>query len=176
MSQFSGKCDVYDSLIAIHEYTDDELKNIKFYIGESLTPLVINSRKDLIPYYPHLIGMSAHDNVARIATIHITEKSFVDIEEQERLNMYFKDIMREYNKCKRKKIDFDVEETVAKIAWITNKDIVREIAYRVQKNGKKATYDDLHIPIHEYYRKQLVEEMLLNGLDPKAWGYERFLE
>ena len=27
MSKFSGRCDVYDSFVMIHNYTDEELKN-----------------------------------------------------------------------------------------------------------------------------------------------------
>ena len=31
------------------------------------------------------------------------------------------------------------------------------------------------MPMRDYYRKELVEEMLENGLDPAEWGYGRFV-
>ena len=60
MSKYSGRCDVYDVFVMIRKYTDEELKNnVKVYVGDSETPLELNTQKDLIPYYPHLISCSS---------------------------------------------------------------------------------------------------------------------
>ena len=82
MSRFSGKCDVYSTLVDIHEYTDEELKNnIKIYLGDMDIPLPIESRKDLIPCYPHIVSSAGFNNTERSANIRITKDSFVDSEE-----------------------------------------------------------------------------------------------
>jgi len=175
MSRFSGKCDCYDSLVCISRYTEDELiNNVKIYVGNEEEPLHIESYKDLIPYYPYIIGSACYNNVERKAVIHLSSESFVDREEREFLESYFKDVLREYNRCKRNKVEFDVEATVDKVSWWTNKDIIREIASRVKQYGRKANTYGIHMPMHEIYRKELVKEMVANGLKPHEWGYERF--
>lgn len=181
MSKYSGKCDCYDSLIMIHNYTDEELaNNVKIYqgYGETRKQLNIKSRKDLIPYYGHLVSSAGHDNVERTASINITEESWVDMEERQTLEYKLKDVIRIYNRCKRKKIEFDVEETVKEVVWFGYAEKqTREIAKRVKEHGKKATIDGIHLDLHEHYRKDLVKEMLDNGLNPLNYGdYERFLK
>jgi hypothetical protein len=52
MSKYSGYKDVYDHY---GKCTDDELKEMTFWVGENPTPLRIESQKDLAPYYPNLI-------------------------------------------------------------------------------------------------------------------------
>ena len=107
MSLYSGKCDLYDSLIMIHNYTEDKIKNdVKIYVGNNKEPLKINDMKDLIPYYPHLICMSHYDNAEKKAVIYITDRSFVDIEEQESLEFKLKQVLKVYNRCKKKNIPF----------------------------------------------------------------------
>lgn len=176
MSRYSGKCDVYDCLVDIHRYTEDELKNnVEIYVGDSTTPLVINSWKDLIPYYPYIIGSSSHDNVTKKAVVYIGRESFVDREERERLEFYLRQVLKVYNRCKRKKVPFD-KEMALKEASISNynNETIREIVDRVAINGKKASVDGIHLQIHEYYRRELVDEMIKNGLNPADYGYERF--
>lgn len=179
MSIFSGKCDVYDTLVGIHEYTDEELKNnVDIYIGNVRTPLRIESKKDLIPYYPHLISVGSFDNEKRKSTIFITSKSHVDYEEEDILNWRLKDLLRIYNRCKRKKIEFNTDEAVKKITWNGwNEEAYKELAKRVKEYGKKATIDGIHLRMHERYRQELVGTMIKNGLDPSFYGdYERFVK
>lgn len=179
MSCYSGKADCYDYLIAINRYTDEELKNnVDIYIGDIKTPLKIQSRKDLIPCYPHLVTASFHDNESRKATIYISSESWVDREERDNLRFILKDILRIYNRCKRNKIEFDVEEAVKQVTWNGwNEDAYRELANRVAKSGKKATIDGIHLKMHEYYRQELVNCMIENGLNPCRYGdYERFVK
>lgn len=57
LSRYSGKCDLYDSLITIHGFTEEEIKtNVNIYVGANKDPLHIESIKDVIPYYPHLVS------------------------------------------------------------------------------------------------------------------------
>lgn len=173
MSQFSGKCDLYDTLIDIYGFENS--KNSKIYVGDSKIPLVINSQKDLIPYYPNLICTGAFNNITGEHVLHITKESYVDIEEKERLDMYLKSVLKIYNRCKRKKEVFDFEKATEQVSYYANKDIIKEIAYRVSINGKKANTDGIHLKSSDYYRQKLVDEMIKNGLDPKDFGYEDFV-
>lgn len=178
ISRYSGKCDVYDSFVMIHNYTDEELKNnAKVYLGKSDTPLKLENMKDLIPYYPHLISVGCYDNTERKSVIHITSKSFVDIEEQETLEYYLNRILTIYNRCKRKKIEFNVDDVVKEICWSDwNKEAITELVNRVKETGKKATIDGIHLTMHERYRRELVKEMIKNNIDPTKYGYGRFVE
>jgi hypothetical protein len=180
MSRYSGKCDVYDSVIMISKYTDEELAhNVTIYqgYGEDQKKLNISCRKDLIPYYAYLVSSACYNNVERKAVIHITRESFVDREERDSLEFKLKNVLRIYNRCKRKKTEFDVNATVEEVAWKGfDDDIYREIANRVKEHGKKANVDGIHLKMHEYYRKELVKEMIDNGINPLDYGdYARFM-
>lgn len=179
ISRFSGKCDCHDSLIAISKYTDEELKNnVDIYIGNIGTPLRIESQKNLIPYYAHLVSFAYHNSDEKKAIINITSESWVDMEERELLEFRLECLLRIYNRCKRKKIEFNVDEAIKEILWNNcwNEDAYRELANRVKENGKKATIDGIHLKNHEYYRQALVNEMLENGLNPCKYGdYRRFI-
>lgn len=176
MSKFSGKCDFYDSAIMIHQYTEEEFKNnVIIYVGNNPEPLKINSMKDLIPYYPYLVSMAAYNNVERKSVIHLCSESFVDQEEREILTWKLEHLIKIYNRCKRKKVEFDIDAAVKEVCCFGVDDYVRELAERVKEKGKKATIDGIHMPMRDYYRKELVEEMLENGLDPAEWGYGRFV-
>lgn len=177
MSKWSGKCDLADSL-EIHNYTLEELQNnIDIYVGNNLEPLHIERMEDLIPYYPYIVSCAYHNNAKRKAAIHLTSESWVDIEERNCLEWKLKHLLKIYNRCKRKKIEFDVEEALKEIVWNGwNEEPCREIANRVKEKGKKATVDGVHLKMHEYYRQELVDEMIKNGLNPVHFGYERFVK
>lgn len=172
MSRYSGKCDLADTI----SMQGKKILNAKIYIGYSNRPLQINDMKDLIPYYPYIIGSAWFDNVEGKSVIHLPSESWVDYEEKDNLTFYLKHLIRIYNRCKRKKIEFNVEEAIKEVRcgnW--NKDIITELAHRVKDSGKKATIDGLHLKMHEYYRRELVDEMLKNGLNPADYGYDRFV-
>lgn len=175
MSRFSGKCDVYDVLIGIHEYTLEELQNnVKIYVGNNSEPLKIEKMSDLIPYYPYIVASAGFDTAGRKSTIHLSSESFVDQEEREILNIYLKQVIKIYNRCKRKKIPFEVENVIDELeSW--NKDVVLEIARRVQEKGKNADIEGIHLKSRDYYRRELAKEMVENGLNPAEYGYERFV-
>lgn len=176
ISIYSGKCDFYDAFVEIHGYNDETLNNANIYVGKSTEPLAQKSMVDLIPYYPYIIAISAFDNEKKKSMIVLSSESFVDREEIDILTMYFEEVMKVYRRCKRKKIKFVAEEATNEISYLINKERILEIAKRVEKYGKKASIDGIHLPCSEYYRQNLVDEMLRNGLNPADYGYERFVK
>lgn len=109
-------------------------------------------------------------------SVYITRESFVDREERENLEFRLKELLRIYNRCKRKKIKFDIDEAVEEIVWNgCNEEAYKELAKRVAKSGKRATVDGIHLKMHERYRQELVNEMIKNCLNPADYGYERFV-
>lgn len=178
MSRYSGRCDCFDSLIEIHNYTLEELQNnVKLYVGKNEEPLHIEKMEDLIPYYGYIISCAYYNNAERKAIIRLTSESWVDIEERENLEWRLKDLLRIYNRCRRKKIEFNIEDALKEIVWNGyNEEPYRELTKRVKENGKKATIEGIHLRMHEIYRKELVDEMLRNDLNPAEYGYSRFVE
>ena len=196
MSKFCGKADFYDSLYISTESEEDafnKFNGTKLYIRQPLPndfnfedalknkinipetyykKVEYSSIKDLIPLYPHLISFSCGDVVC------LSLKSWVDIEERDILEWRLKHFLRVYNRCKRKKIEFNVEEALKEVVWNGyNEEPYRELANRVKEKGKKANINGIHLKIHERYRKDLVEEMLKHGLNPIEYGdYERFIK
>jgi hypothetical protein len=176
MSRWSGKCDFADTL-EVYKYTLEELQNnVKIYVGKHPESLHIEKMSDLIPYYPYLVGSAWYDNKDRKAVIHLTSESFVDREERETLEFYMKWILKIYNRCKRKKIEYNPIDAVKEICWNSwNREPVMELADRVKEHGKKASLEHIHLRMHEIYRNSLVNEMLDNGLNPADYGYGRFV-
>lgn len=178
ISCYSGKCDCYDSLVEIHKYTLEELQNsVKIYVGKNKEPLHIEKMSDLIPYYPYIVSSASYNNKKKDAVIHLTSESYVDTQEKELLNSYLKRILKIYNRCKRKKIEFDPEDVVREMCWSNwnwNSKEVSELANRVKENGKKTVIDGIHLDMYEFYRKELVNEMIRNNMNPSEYGYERF--
>lgn len=177
MSRYSGKCDCYDTLVMIHEYTEEELKNnVRIYVGWCAEPLHVEKASDLIPYYPYLVDGGSFSKDDRNAVIHLSSESFVDMEEQSVLEFYLQQILKIWKKCKRKKIAFQKESVLKEVClngW--NQSIYEELIERVDKYGKKAMIDGLHLKTHDYYREQLVDEMIKNDIDPAEYGYRRFI-
>ena len=79
MSKFSGKCDFYDE---IEIFGLDRILTAKVYIGDSDYPLSLKTYADCIPYFPHIITMSFYDKTTGRHIIRLSEKSWVDIEEE----------------------------------------------------------------------------------------------
>lgn len=204
MSMFSGKCDFYDHLW-VSAKTEEEAFNkfngTKLYIRQPLPKGVdftkelknginipdtyykkveYNSIKDLIPYYPHLISMACCGNTdSHNSIVFLSCESFVDEEERDTLEFYLKNLLRVYMRCKRKKIEFNVEEAVNEVCWSGyNKEQITEIANRVKESGKKANTNGIRLPFYEeFYRKTLVDEMIKHGINPCEYGdYERFVK
>ncbi len=175
MSRFSGKYDLCDALF---KYTDDELaENISIYIGRDAKRLSVSSRKDIVPYYPYLIICSSYDSRTKSQIIHLASESFVDREERESLKFYLSKFLTIYNYCKRKHEKFHVYAAVADICFFKNNiEVLTELANRVRVAGKKADVSGLRLNMYEFYRRELVAEMLKYGIDPAEYGYARFVE
>ena len=168
MSQFSGKCDFYDGFVAIHSDGNEEkvvenLKKLTLYVrGSDDREHIVNSDtiKDIVKYYPYLESIALYNKDDGFKIV-LSSDSFIDMEEKDHLNWYIEDVYKYWRKCKRRKIPFNVEDCVES-SW-RNSELVREIATRVAKDGKDAEFDDLHLPMHEHYRKRWFEEMVKAG-------------
>lgn len=143
----------------------------KVYVGDSLTPLQFESEKDMIPYYPYVVCLSASDG--EHTNMRLTSKSWVDIEEVDMLNLYLELFLKYLCKCKRKKVEYIVEEAVENVCWYYDEAFV-ELARRVAKYGKKATIDGLFLKGKDFYRQYLADEMVKHGLNLADYGLERF--
>ena len=201
MSKFSNKSDFCDHLWISAE-TEEEAFNkfngTKLYITQPFPDdfsweethqtnidipetyfkkIEYSSIKDLIPFYPYTIAMAFYSKNPYESMICLSSESFVDREEREILEYRLKRLITIYNYCTRQKIEFDVEEILKDFVWDGwNEAAYRELANRVKINGKKATMDGIHLEMHEYYRKMLVNEMIKNGLNLTDYGYERFIK
>lgn len=92
MSRFSGKCDFYDN---IHIHGLDHILNCRVYVGNSEEPLKLTCLADCVPYYPYVVSIASYDNVNKCGYIRLTEKSWVDIEEERYGHLNVHDFYRE---------------------------------------------------------------------------------
>ena len=178
MSAYTGKCDVYDTLVMIHNITD--FSNVKIYAyGNDIIPLRIDSQKDLMPYYPYLTSsMSKSDNGI---IVHLSKESYIDEEEKNRLTIELEIIKRYARKCKRNKEPFDENKALDLITMFYKQDYQIELVNRVKKQGDKATIDDIHIPSSDRFRQMLFEDMIAAGYETtraKLWcfGWRRAID
>lgn len=167
ISRFSGKADFADN-IEIHGGIDF-LKNSKVYIYEEQPDgtykdklLHFEKESDVVPYYAHIIGMAYHNNTENKHVIHLSSKSYPDSHEEEMLGYHLKTLIRYYNYCKRKKIEFNVDDALKKFSEWTlqyDGDIIKELALRVKEKGKKASIEGLKLYFSERYREALRKEL-----------------
>lgn len=169
MSKFSGKCDFYDGFVMINSDDDEEkvnenLKKTDLYIWGSDNRrhrIKADTVKDIVKYYPYLESMAFYSGDKYSITL--SNDSFIDQEERERLSSRIKDVLAYWRKCKRNKAPFDVEECCKAVWGFGNDEITKEIATRVAEYGDKAEFKDIHLPMHEYYRKNWFDEMVKTG-------------
>lgn len=181
MSIYTGKCDVFDTFVMIYEITD--FSNVHIYAANNdLIPLQINSQKDLIPYYPYLIVCMSSSKEGEI-NANLSDRSYIDIDEEERLKWRLDQLKKYYRRCKRNKEKFDDKKALQLICpWDNNeKNYGIELVKRVKFDGNKATYNGIHIPSLDVSRKKLFDDMVDSGYDElKAWawcfGWERLGE
>lgn len=202
MSRYSGRCDFNDHLFMGAENEEDafeKFKGTKLYIVRPLPKKLnldkifkqniniaetyykkvkYNSIKDLIPLYPYIISFCSIDNTnSNNSVVWLSMKPFTDTEEEEILGFYLEDLIKIYNKCKRNKIEFDVDNAVNTVCFQGhNKNVITELANRVKEHGKRAKIDGIHTDTHEYYRQKLVDEMIKNEINIADYGYERFIK
>lgn len=181
ISYLTGKCDCYDTLVMIHKVTD--FSNVRIYAANNgLIPLRIDSQKDLMPYYPYLITSMSSSKEDGIDA-HLSERSYIDIEEEDRLKWRLNQLKKYYRRCKRNHEPFDDKEAIKKICVWNNgeENYETELVKRVKYAGERATYDGLHIPMFDASRKRLFEDMVdagYNGLRAWTWcfGWRRLVE
>ena len=165
MSKYSGHDDVYDRYGG---YTDEELKEVTFWVGEHPTPLKIESQKDLAPYYPNrIIGENERgiydeavvyecrfsDEPAYLITSEITEL-FNLLKEYRRKHKSFKsDLALKY--CKDVMIYISLD-----------KDIQMNVVNEVRRKGENASIKSIKSiekEIYNPYRQMLCDEMIRLG-------------
>lgn len=182
--KLSGKCCLEDTIGIWTNFEEDEiikfLNRTNFYtdLSDGLKPenkITILSYKDLVPYLPRCetIMCMNHDGQN---TIVLDSKPHWMWEEEERIEWIVKNVFRVYNRCKRKKTLFTLEDCIKENAFETNKDIISEIYDRIVKSGKKATFTDIRLNFtNKIYRQPLIEEMINVGYteeQAKTWAYE----
>ena len=184
MSVYSGKCDLYDSLIAIGEVND--FSKVHIYINHNPVELRIDSYKDLIPYFPCVPSVETHSNGEY--RLWLSGKPWYRIEEEQMLNIYLRDLTTCYNRLKRDKnlsLETLIERYNAKYSWSHSKDeLIAELASRlIEAKGKKNNVDisDLYLPSGDWFRKRLYEEMVDNGWKESVaynwcYGWDRWIE
>lgn len=101
MSKFSGKCDFCDE---IDIFGLENILKSKVYIGSSDIPLVLRNRKDCIPYYPYIVVGSVTEH--GIGTIRLSNRSWVDIEEERYGHMTMHDHYRNELKKEMEKAEY----------------------------------------------------------------------
>lgn len=170
MSRYSGKCDLADH---IEIFGINHILNSDVYIGDSETPLKLTCYEDLIPYLPYIIGLSVRGKEK--SYMRLSSESWVDREERDTLEFYKKRLVRIYKRCKRKHEIYDVNKAQNEVCFLITPKAVKELARRVGEKGQKAELDGLHLESCEYYRRNLVKEMLAHGINPAEYGYGRFL-
>ena len=174
ISRYSGKCDLYDVLVDIREVTD--FSKVKIYAANnSIVPLRIDSQKDLMPYYPYIIGMHVSDGKGNME-VYLGRKSYVDNEEEECLTWDLDTLKQYYRRQKRKHQPFDSDEALKKISFFSEYPEVapeykKELVNRVRELGEKATIEDIHIPFMDTMRQRLYEDMVAAG-----WNDDRAYE
>ena len=169
ISIFSGRCDLCDT-IAIHG-VDNILAKYKIYDQRHILPLAVNEAKDLIPYYPYLVAMMVSSQETG-GMIYLSEESFVDREEKDQIQCDLDYLLRYWRRCKKNKKPFNEQEALKEITWFCKepKEYQIELVRRVEARGDKASIEDLHDDMHDYYRKALFEEMVNNGWEKERAG------
>lgn len=179
MSKFSGKCDFYDSVVAIH--CDGDINKLEKYLGNTdIYILGLDDRyhkvkceteKDAVKYYPYIIGIMVHNGEEGRNKIILSSDSFIDKEEKEWLEWKIEDVFKYWRKCKRKKELFTAEKFLNQDCFGYG-ETMEKVANRIAEYGKKADFKDIHDSTHEYFRKIWYEEMIRVGYAPhKAFDW-----
>ena len=171
MSEFCGKCDIWDSLVNIGR-VDDNTDWSKIEIYQNDIRLPISSLKDLIKYAPYLIRCSFSSKGSGV--YHITDRSFIDSEEEESLNFRLKWAKQIYRRCKREGTEFVPEEVAAQISFSASP-VDIEICRRVKEHPYTKNIRGLHTNIHQFFREIWYDAMLDYGYteaEAKAWIYK----
>ena len=182
MSQFSGKCDFYDTFIEIafkgdENQIEENIKRLKLHIygaDDRVHRIQVDTIKDLVKYYPYI---SATHTGSKEGDIYyeLSSDSFIDEEEAESKEWKINDLMKYWHKCKRKKIPFTVDGCMKEFKWWYDKEGLRKMAELIVADGDKANFDNVHFSLWEGYRKKWFEEMVRVGYTEReafCWVYK----
>ena len=177
----SGKSD-FEDWCCMHNTPQEIIDKYQVFVGKhDLVPLGIRSEKDLVAYYPYLIGMICGSKDG-MGIIHLSDESYIDIEEREHMQLKMDYVKKYYRRCKRKKQKFDKEEALKLIGWYEPyKQYETDIVERVAKSGEKASTERLHDPMHERMRNEWYTLMVDAGWDKDqayrwVYGWRRWIE
>lgn len=168
--------------MAIHG-TDKILSGYKIYAAHNdVIPLKFEKPADLIAYYPYIVAMMYGDNKKGCGIIQLSERSFIDIEEEDHLNWKMDAVKAVYRRCKRKKKPFDRKAAAEAVSY-WNEGMTKcdeEIINRVEKFGERATVEGIHDAWHDRLRQKWYELMIANGWDESTayqwvFGWVRYL-
>lgn len=174
MSEFSGKCDLWDDLINIAGVTDEyDWSNMNIFLGKD--KLDIKSVKDLVPYAAYISSSIVYNKDIGYS-IHLSQESFVDMKERESLMWRLKRAKKYYRKCKCEGIEFIVFEAVKYVSIIPD-NCDYEICRRVAEHPYTNNIRGIHTNIHNFYRKELYNAMLEYGyseIEAFEWCFKNY--
>ena len=181
VGRISGKSD-FEDFCEMHHTPEEVIKNYKVFVGNhTIVPLRMESKKDLVAYYPYCMSLMSKDENGGIVILQ--DKPFLDYEEQEHLSWKMDSVQKYWRKCKRKKVPFDRNKALSLIAFPYDdpRSDEIELVNRVSELGDKATTEDIHDRYHDNRRKEWLELMVDNGWDENVaykwiFGWKRFLE
>lgn len=165
MSQFCGKCDFFDHIDSL---SDERLKKMKVYIGDTLVKT--DTEKDRALYYPFLVSFGGFNG--DVDTLHLTSNSFITAKERGYLNYFLENMNKVYRRCKRKNIPFTYENATEKIAFLCNDGRYEEPLHKIYERickSRKVNIDGIHIKdgMTAYYRNEWLKELIRVG-----WQYD----
>lgn len=175
-----GKFSFEDEVTTIYE-PEEFIKTYNVYVGKNdIVPLNIREPKDLVPYYPYMIGLQAHDADGGICCLR--EESYIDTNEREHFEWRLHSLQRYWRKCKRNKTTFDKNEALKLIVWPTDdkpEECDIELVNRVAEQGDNATVDDLHDSLHDSMRDEWYQMMIDAGWNESkayrwVYGWKRW--
>lgn len=165
----SGKCDFEDT-VSIYG-VDNILNKYNVYASDNeIVPLKMESKKDLVAYYPYLVGLMTSDKETG-GIIRLSKESYIDTEEKERFGWKLESLKRYWRSCKRNKVPFSKDEAAKKIVFFGDgkpEPHEQELIDRVAEHGEKATAEDLHDPWYDRMRGEWYQLMLDAG-----WGEDQ---
>lgn len=136
--------------------------------------LNLKTYKDVLPYYPRCEGIATFSDGKN--TILLSSKPHWRWEELEHYEFIYKEVLRVYNRIKRKKGTLNEEFIYNELSdFYKKEEHIKTMIERVFKSGKKADYSDLRSSTkNSLYRKPLYEEMVRVGYTPSQayeWVY-----
>lgn len=125
--------------------------------------LDIKCLKDLLPYAAYIVNMASWSKDYCI--VYIGTESYVQKMEQERIEWAARDAKKVYDRCKRQKKEYNVEDVAREITYPDQEveDYVFEIVKRIKAHPYSFKLNDISVPICKYYKYNLYDDMIKMG-------------